>query len=63
MFDDVFVLYEVTKSRGELRPLLHKRHSLSLISEGVLRLVRTSAERVTKVNWITAHHPTFAQSS
>jgi hypothetical protein len=54
MFDDVFVLYEVIKSRGELYPLRRVLHSLSLISEGVLELARTSAERVTKVTWL--HH-------
>jgi len=52
MFDDLFVLYEVVKGQGELHPLLHVLHSLFLISEGILRLARTSVERVTEVTWL-----------
>jgi len=51
MFDDVFVLYEVVKGQGELHPLLHVLHSLFLISKGILRLARTSVERVTEVTF------------
>jgi len=52
MFDDLFVLYEVVKGQGELHPLRHVLHSLFLISEGILRLARTSVERVTEVTWL-----------
>ena len=45
MFDDVFAMYEVNNSQGELRPLLHIHRSSFFISTGILKLVRFSVER------------------
>lgn len=44
MFDDVFVLYEVIKIRGEPYPLRHVLHNLFLTSEGVLKLAWESQQ-------------------
>ena len=63
MFDDVFVLYEVVKSRGELYPLHYILHGLFLISEGVLTLARTSAERVTEVSRLRHYSSSYLCST
>ena len=56
MFDDVFGMYEVDHSQGELRALLHIHHSSFFISTGILKLVRFSVERPSKPKVIRLHH-------